>query len=372
MTPEELIRARRNGKRALYMRKIGKPMLVLPEEVAAAKARMTDYHSRGMAFSDMAGQTGGALARHTIGDLVAGRKKTLRRDTYNAIMRIRFRAPGPTSGSYVDGIGTARRIEALRCLGFPRKFLATWIGRTGENIQYFRQQPAGVRVSTHRDVCDMYEKLRSRKPQEFGIDGREINRGLTIARKHDWAPVGCWDDDTIDDPHAFPEWTGACGSYDGLPLCMPCRTVGEAPESRLFGFNSPLFRQLTDKVSIAEMSRETGLLEEAIHRWRRGTAPSVRSKVETVANHFDLDLPDLMTPWAGPLPEWKPIEGFNRFQALTILDIAEMQQPEVAEICGTDKHVINRWLQGRGRPGTPERLQPLADHLGIDIGMFYS
>ena len=49
--------------------------------------------------------------------------------------------------------------------------------------------------------------------------------------------MGAWDDDTIDDPAAFPDWTGKCGTPDGydahykmkiLPSCQPCRDARAA------------------------------------------------------------------------------------------------------------------------------------------------
>lgn len=53
-----------------------------------------------------------------------------------------------------------------------------------------------------------------------------------------WAPVGAWDEDTLDDPDAAPDWTGRCGTPGGAeahrrrgtPTCQACRDVRTAAQ----------------------------------------------------------------------------------------------------------------------------------------------
>jgi hypothetical protein len=87
-------------------------------------------------------------------------------------------------------------------------------------------------VLTAGKVDQMYRKLALVKPEDHGIAEGAIVRAKTYARKAGWtATPGCWDEDTIDDPSAFPEWTGQCGTVYGfrvhyreglLPVCEAC------------------------------------------------------------------------------------------------------------------------------------------------------
>ncbi|MCQ9186232.1 hypothetical protein KMT30_45815, partial [Streptomyces sp. IBSBF 2953] len=75
-------------------------------------------------------------------------------------------------------------------------------------------------------------------PAEHGASQGGITRARRHALAHGWAPVGAWDDDTIDDPGAHPDWTGKCGTTEGFwahryidaPACGPCRDAFNASE----------------------------------------------------------------------------------------------------------------------------------------------
>jgi hypothetical protein len=91
-------------------------------------------------------------------------------------------------------------------------------------------------VSTQRATRDLYDQLWKLNPLEHGVALHSHNRARNLAHAYRWAPVGAWDDDTIDSPDAFPDWTGACGTPRGyrahsthrIPLCDPCREAGSA------------------------------------------------------------------------------------------------------------------------------------------------
>jgi hypothetical protein len=91
-----------------------------------------------------------------------------------------------------------------------------------------------VRVA--RAVRALYDELWRADPREHGVDNQAYSRTRNHAAAHGWAPVGAWDDDTIDDPAAFPDWTGRCGTPEGysdhyrldIPYCLPCREARAA------------------------------------------------------------------------------------------------------------------------------------------------
>lgn len=130
----------------------------------------------------------------------------------------------------IDATGTRRRLQALGARGWPQHHLAVRLGMTDSNYGVSLDR-ARVIVRTARAVRSLYDELWRLDPREHGVDERAYNRARNHAVDSQWAPVGAWDDDSLDDPAAFPDWTGRCGSPEGyrdhlrlrIPLCDPCR-----------------------------------------------------------------------------------------------------------------------------------------------------
>src|SRR5690606_40281199 len=73
---------------------------------------------------------------------------------------------------------------------------------------------------------------------------------------------------SIDDPDAFPEWTGACGTVHGrqvhmrekIPMCDPCRKAHaeRAAELKEYTFDHARLVELMDRkhMSLAQMRSE--------------------------------------------------------------------------------------------------------------------
>ncbi|GGU61944.1 hypothetical protein [Streptomyces lavendofoliae] len=130
----------------------------------------------------------------------------------------------------IDGTGTRRRLQALVAAGWPQSEIARRLGMERANFGRTIVSPM-VRVSTLRAVVAVYDELWRANPREHGVPARWYTTALATAARNGWAPVGAWDDDTIDDPAAFPDWTGHCGTTDGprhhyrigIPVCQPCR-----------------------------------------------------------------------------------------------------------------------------------------------------
>ncbi|MDX3527105.1 hypothetical protein P1P75_11790 [Streptomyces sp. ID05-39B] len=130
----------------------------------------------------------------------------------------------------VDGTGTRRRLQALVYAGWTQSELAR---RMDMNRANFARTIVSclVEVRTLKTTRTVYDTLWRVDPMSAGVPQHRADAARRIAVSRGWAPVGAWDDDTIDDPAAFPDWTGHCGTAKGrsihyrikVPVCKPCR-----------------------------------------------------------------------------------------------------------------------------------------------------
>jgi len=129
----------------------------------------------------------------------------------------------------IGATGTTRRLRALVAGGWPHQHLAEELGWTPGNFSSLIAATS-VTVRTARLVVATYDRLWNVDPATHGATARFIAEAKARAIEARWAPVGAWDDDTIDDPAAFPDWTGHCGTPRGdsahrandAPVCQPC------------------------------------------------------------------------------------------------------------------------------------------------------
>ncbi|MBV9023351.1 MAG: hypothetical protein JO362_06060 [Streptomycetaceae bacterium] len=130
----------------------------------------------------------------------------------------------------IDATGTRRRLQALIAAGWPQAQLAVRMGMSPGNFGATIGRERVV-VRTARAVQALYDELWRADPREHGVDNQAYSRARNHARVNGWAPVGAWDDERIDDPAAFPDWTGRCGTTAGyrahrrlgVPTCRPCK-----------------------------------------------------------------------------------------------------------------------------------------------------
>jgi len=130
----------------------------------------------------------------------------------------------------IDGTGTRRRLQALLYAGWTKSELARRLGMDPAN---FAQTIVNrlVRVATVKAVRALYDELWKVDPVASGVPEFRAVTARRIAVSNGWAPVGAWDDDTIDDSAAIPDWTGRCGTSTGrrahyaqrTPVCPACR-----------------------------------------------------------------------------------------------------------------------------------------------------
>lgn len=108
------------------------------------------------------------------------------------------------SSTPISATGTHRRLQALVAGGWPQHHLAVALGMTDGNFSTLLTR-SQVIVRTARAVRDLYDQRWRLDPRQHGVDNQAYARAKNHAGKSDWAPVGAWDDDTIDDPAARPD-----------------------------------------------------------------------------------------------------------------------------------------------------------------------
>lgn len=402
MTSEDELLKR---SRARKLRALGKPQRVLPHEYARVCAIVDAAHSAGMTYKQIAEQL--ELDHSTITAIGARRAKTVHRDTFNAVIRLQIDTDFPTgrtrhSSPRVDPTSTLRRLRALTAEGIPAEVIATHMpGHTwSRTLRALMTKGAEfVHASTVEDVRHAYDKLKGVTPEDLGVRPQHVRGAKRKAAALGWAPVSCWDDDTIDDPAAIPEWTGACGTEEGyrihiretldgnpMPPCEACRNAVEVqlPDRSChelpFVFNHERFSEAMEKrginprqlaIKLGRDPREA----DRFYRWRRGDRnPQNRSEVYAVAAALDLEPGDLMRDATlDEAPQRRKIgEGaFNPYIFRVVVEMSGMSYSKVGEIIGSTHASVGKWISGQFSPAKKEKLQPLAELLGIDLEFFY-
>ncbi|NUL14556.1 hypothetical protein [Streptomyces lunaelactis] len=183
-------------------------------------------------IAEASGVNHAAISRtlYTIG----GRPPSVRMRKQYVDQLLTVRAEDVATGS-VAAIGSHRRIQALMAKGWTQLSLGSHIGCHPRYVTHLMRR-AVVFGTTAAAVAAAYDQLWNRDPLQHGVPLGPSNWVRNYARKEGWAPPGAWDDETIDDPQAHPDWTGHCGTDRGywmhrrqsLPMCDRCETAHAA------------------------------------------------------------------------------------------------------------------------------------------------
>lgn len=224
---------KQRAKYTAYLRSVGRPTRVPGQEASDHVRRLHDYWGMPLArIATLAGLAAGTV--HDIYHQDRGATYAFRevyRETHQALMAVEPEIP-TGRGAYIPPHGTARRLNALALQGFPPRHLADMIGLSVQNTsELVLLKVRFVRASTAWAVRELYQKFDGGDPAELGVTSGTRKLTVTYAKRRGAAPAHCWDEDTIDDPDAMPEWTGRCGSDAGyrlhrthglMPPCQPC------------------------------------------------------------------------------------------------------------------------------------------------------
>lgn len=292
-------------RRQKYLRSVGRPSRVTGERFLRAQSKLRSYLARGMTASRISEQTGiGMSTLHYI-----PKNSGILAKHYEAIMRMEFQQP--EGCTLIDATGTRRRLGAMWRDGFPLPFIAERLGRTHRT--YLQRvvrgglprsvRPHTVTAELAADIRDLYDKLEASKPEDFGIEPGAVSRSNTWAAKKGIAPRHCWDPDTIDDPEAIPEWTGACGTAEGLrihqregiPACPACSKVNLGPAHGTFSLNPARLQEARERagLSLVEVGQRVGVHNSTVYYWETGrSAPRSRNIIDRYLAVLDLNPED--------------------------------------------------------------------------------
>ena len=157
-----------------------------------------------------------------------GRPASVKIRHVNAQRILAVRADQVATG-YVNPTGSHRRLQALMANGWPQLRLGPHLGLHPVYVNAVLKQPS-IYGTTAANISAAYDRLWNQDPRQHGVCTGTWKKVRNLARTNGWAPPGAWDDDTIDDPAARPEWTGHCGTDHGwwihrrqdLPMCQAC------------------------------------------------------------------------------------------------------------------------------------------------------
>ncbi|WP_328336814.1 hypothetical protein [Streptomyces violaceus] len=187
-----------------------------------------------MRVAKLAGVSTGGVSKLLYGDGPRGLAPTkrVRPETALKLLAVEPTLDNLGDRTVIDGTGTRRRLQALVYAGWTQSELARRMqmdrGNFGRTIVSDLVEAATVRTARA-----LYDELWRLDPVEAGVPAHRATAARQIAVGRGWAPVGAWDDDRIDDPNAWPDWTGWCGTARGraihyrikVPVCQPCRTA---------------------------------------------------------------------------------------------------------------------------------------------------
>ncbi|MFG3136060.1 hypothetical protein ACGFZA_07535 [Streptomyces sp. NPDC048211] len=168
------------------------------------------------------------------------------------------------STGLVDSTGSRRRIQALMAIGWPPRHLGPRLGLHEHYVSEIQRTPKTL-ASTAHALAVTYNDLWNKTPELHGVTPQAANRCRNYARANGWPPAAAWDDDTIDDPAALPEWTGFCGTDRGywvhvqqkVPMCEACKAAHQ--------------QWIADRADIEPMLRNQAMFAARAAAGTRGT-----------------------------------------------------------------------------------------------------
>lgn len=224
----------RREKTLKYLRDTGRPAQVREgPELEEVRRKIRIFHTRGMSYREMARQVG--LSESAVCRYANHPDRGMYRSALEKLQDLRFELDnaeaGPGPGARINPVGTVRRLGALWADGFSTLWLARSLDAGQRHVwETMTGQPRYVFRGFAFRVEAVYAALEGVNPRDVGMSASGIGCAITAATRRGVPPRHCWDPDTIDDPLAFPEWTGACGTPRGREIhrrigvatCTPC------------------------------------------------------------------------------------------------------------------------------------------------------
>lgn len=225
--------------------RLGVPSLVDPTRT---RDHISQLVGRSISMKQIARLSG--ISADTIGDVMAGRYRTIAIDTQVRVTAIAIpTAPHHLSNQgRISSVGTERRLRALVALGYLQYTLAERLGVKPTWVSFLTGGGNScVLVDTARRVEALYNEL--------GMTPGPSDRARRYAEKRGWVVPAAWDEDTIDDPAATPNLGGtAAASW-----------LERYEELVELGYRQDV---IADRMGIAVESLERSLYRHGIHPTR--------------------------------------------------------------------------------------------------------
>ncbi|MEH0552529.1 hypothetical protein [Streptomyces sp. B21-101] len=162
-------------------------------------------------------------------------------------------------GAVIDATGTRRRIQALAAAGWPSNAVHQHVNHiTHKAVERLRTNER-VTARTARAVRDFYRHAAGQTPEAHGVTPWVATRTRTYAAKNGYANAMAWDDDTIDDPNAQPEYGRELNFHERAELrreeIIHFAWHGDTPEQ--------ILARLGGEVSISTV-------RQIVQEWRTG------------------------------------------------------------------------------------------------------
>lgn len=271
-------------RRRAYLKETGRPCMLEPEERMKVVAHVKGLHANGMTcrqIADAAGHSSSDTVAHMVFDKRPPETTRIRRTTANALMAVELEGHRGW-GARRDPTIPRRMLQALHAEGFSIPFLAGLLDRPSAALYEFEHGNRGghyMRYAWGEAIVELYVKLAGTDPADYGMSQQSITAAKSWAQKYRYAPSFCWDEDTIIDPDAIPEWTGACGSLTGynihkredILMCFACASVAAAKkEYKIFDRHAFRDARLRAGLSVNALARESGVDSGSVSGWEKG------------------------------------------------------------------------------------------------------
>lgn len=202
------------------------------------------------------------------------------------------------AGARIDETGTLRRLQALATMGWLPAEIAK---RTPLSKHTFFNMRPGRRVTAAvaRTVRDFYQEYADKPAEDCGVTLRAARYARTWAAARNFAAPIAWDDDTINDPNACPNWTGHCGSDLGfwthrlqkITMCEPCQQAHTEWKAAHAHLDGPARKAAGIEARAAAATRGIALAEDGRELLRHGCDPDeAAARLGVTRQHLQQEL----------------------------------------------------------------------------------
>lgn len=195
-----------------------------PRHVPASPSQdhLLRLQQRGLSYMQISRACG--VHPTSLGEIARGKRHRISRKAETAILAVPIDWVD-TIGN-VPAIGAVRRVRALYAIGVSRLTLVAETGFSKDSINHLASgRWEAIDVRRMIVVRAAYDRL-------WRSPGSSVKNRYR-AQRESWPGPLHWNDESIDDPDGFPDWTGACGTPQGYkrhgrdvtlpPPCEPCK-----------------------------------------------------------------------------------------------------------------------------------------------------